>query len=348
MVTKRKYYNLPRHIVFVISAILLLMLFYCMASLNLPNYENSKRNQQQNTQNVVATSLKPKTTETFPKSRVTTRKVPRGKFGRFLDQILSSPKVENYSIPLFYNVANESQILSSHGKCKTCAVVFNSGLLLKSSAGIRIDSHDCVIRINNGPVEGHEIDVGLKTTYRLIAHSVVFADILALYPEENTSAETTLIFWFPPKREYPVLEQARNIANRTPDNVHIYAGRHWNQKYFDTVWEEYMNLDRDKSGTWLTTGFCTVVLALQLCDSITIYGIIPKHYCNLPQYQDVPYNYYLQSGIDLTKEAFAYRACDFMRSFENRDSESHKYFQEHEIYKEWSKYRDIKFEVASF
>ena len=345
MVAMGKYYNSKRNLVSIVGTILLIMLFYHMALFELPNYKYDQRKQLQLTQNVVTSSLKPRTTQ--KQNRVKSEKITPAKLRRFIDLILNPPEAGNYSIPLFYNVANESQILSSHGKCKTCAVVFNSGLLLKSSAGIRIDSHDCVIRINDGPVKGYEVDVGFKTTYRLIAHSARFPRIFALYPE-NTSEETTLIFWFPPEQESPILEQAKNIANRTPDNVHIYAGRHWNQKYFDTVWEEYMNLDRGKSGTWLTTGFCTVVLALQLCDSITIYGIIPKRYCKFPQYQDVPYHYYLQTfRKDITNENSFDRACNFMQSFENRDTESHKYFEEHIIYKNWSKYRDIKFEVAS-
>ena len=193
--------------------------------------------------------------------------------------------------------------------------------------------------------EGHEIDVGLKTTYRLIAHSVFFPDIIALYPEDDVSAETNLVFWFPPKRETAILDQAWNFANRTPDNVHIFVGRPWNQPYFDSVWEEHMQLSRDKSGTWLTTGFCTVVLALQLCESVTIYGIIPKHYCDKPEYQNLPYNYYMEKqGINGSS---FYRACTYMSYSEGREQESHRYFQEHDIYREWSKYRDIKFDVAS-
>jgi len=46
----------------------------------------------------------------------------------------------------------------------SCALVGNSGVILKSGFGKEIDSHDAVIRINYAPTEGFEADVGSKTT----------------------------------------------------------------------------------------------------------------------------------------------------------------------------------------
>ena len=47
----------------------------------------------------------------------------------------------------------------------TCALVGNSGTLLKSQFGEEIDGHEAVMRVNFAPVKNFKKDVGMKTTY---------------------------------------------------------------------------------------------------------------------------------------------------------------------------------------
>ncbi|XP_058624254.1 CMP-N-acetylneuraminate-beta-galactosamide-alpha-2,3-sialyltransferase 1-like, partial [Onychostoma macrolepis] len=68
---------------------------------------------------------------------------------------------------------------SSPRRCRTCAVVGNSGNLNASRYGALIDSQDFVIRMNEGLTEGFEQDVGSKTTHRII------------YPESTVDMDET-------------------------------------------------------------------------------------------------------------------------------------------------------------
>uniref|UniRef100_A0A669CM89 ST3 beta-galactoside alpha-2,3-sialyltransferase 1 n=1 Tax=Oreochromis niloticus TaxID=8128 RepID=A0A669CM89_ORENI len=71
-------------------------------------------------------------------------------------------------------------------RCRSCAVVGNSGNLRGSHYGPMIDAHDIVIRINRGRTKGYETDVGSKTTYHV------------MYPESAARLEnTTSLLFFP-------------------------------------------------------------------------------------------------------------------------------------------------------
>lgn len=52
----------------------------------------------------------------------------------------------------------------------SCAVVGNSGMLLKHRQGAEIDSHDAVLRINLAVTKGYEVYVGTKTTFDFSNH----------------------------------------------------------------------------------------------------------------------------------------------------------------------------------
>ncbi|XP_070100028.1 type 2 lactosamine alpha-2,3-sialyltransferase isoform X11 [Equus caballus] len=73
--------------------------------------------------------------------------------------------------------------------CKKCVVVGNGGVLKNKTLGEKIDSYDVIIRMNNGPVLGHEEDVGRRTTFRLFYPESVFTD--SNHRDPNTTAILT-------------------------------------------------------------------------------------------------------------------------------------------------------------
>lgn len=66
-----------------------------------------------------------------------------------------------------------SGIKGSRKKYKSCAVVGNSGILLKSDHGKLIDSHEIVIRLNNARTVGYERNVGAKTSVSFINSNIL-------------------------------------------------------------------------------------------------------------------------------------------------------------------------------
>ena len=62
----------------------------------------------------------------------------------------------------------QSETISKKRPYKTCAVVANSGLMLKHEYGEEIDQHDGVFRINYPPVKKFSKHVGSRTTHDIV------------------------------------------------------------------------------------------------------------------------------------------------------------------------------------
>ena len=121
---------------------------------------------------------------------------------------------------------------------KTCAVVGNSGVLLKSKQGKEIDEHEKVFRINYAPTAGYEEDVGSRTDFDFVNLQHVKPFIAGRtrlggsIPESSRAAlrNTTLVLFeiFNPFARYhyyaPLLKRLETARVSGVANEHVAPG----------------------------------------------------------------------------------------------------------------------------
>ncbi|KAM4734697.1 alpha-2,8-sialyltransferase 8B [Anableps anableps] len=176
-----------------------------------------------------------------------------------------------------------------------CAIVGNSGILLNSSCGPEIDSHDFVIRCNLAPVEEYSQDVGRRTNLVTMNPSVVqraFQDLVSdewrerfLQRLRNLRGSVLWIPAFMAKGGEERVEWAlRLILVHTVDVRTAFPS---------------LRLLHAVRGYWLTnnvhikrptTGLLMYTMATRFCEEIHLYGFWP--FPLGPQGRPVKYHYY--------------------------------------------------------
>nr|XP_008533325.1 PREDICTED: alpha-N-acetylgalactosaminide alpha-2,6-sialyltransferase 5-like [Equus przewalskii] len=92
---------------------------------------------------------------------------------------------------------------------------------------------------------------------------------------------------------------------------------------------------RKISNTWLSTGWFTMTIALELCDRINVYGMVPPDFCRDRNHPSVPYHYYEPFGPD---------ECTMYLSHERgRKGSHHRFITEKRVFKNWARTFNIHF-----
>ncbi|XP_026156911.1 CMP-N-acetylneuraminate-beta-galactosamide-alpha-2,3-sialyltransferase 1-like [Mastacembelus armatus] len=179
----------------------------------------------------------------------------------------------------------------SPDRCRSCAVVGNSGNLKGSHYGPLIDFQDVIIRMNAGQTKGYEVDVGNRTTHHI------------MYPESAIDLDnTTHLVLFPFKiMDFEWLIKALttgfNGTSYMPVKSNITANKDLvmviNPGFIRHVHEMWLQ----NKGKYPSTGFMAVVLALHICDEVHVFGYGADNDGNWSHYWEKLKDKNLKTGI---------------------------------------------------
>ncbi|XP_063955275.1 alpha-N-acetyl-neuraminyl-2,3-beta-galactosyl-1,3-N-acetyl-galactosaminide alpha-2,6-sialyltransferase-like isoform X1 [Lytechinus pictus] len=225
-------------------------------------------------------------------------------------------------------------------KCKKCAVISSSGHMLGSKRGREIDSMPCVIRMNNSPVEGFEEDVGARTTLRIVCHmstEPVNADSASLLNPSNKQSRPEKIVFFglnEPNHRW-ALEKAEIMVKNYPE-VDFYSLDEVGELEFDLIFQNETGKNKYDTNTWLSTGWYTILLALNMCEEVHMYGMVNENYCERNIDSKIRYHYF-QTWDNPTE-------CDYYKSHEDtRYLGGHRFITEKAIFSRWGAMFNLTF-----
>ncbi|MBN3298587.1 SIA7E sialyltransferase, partial [Amia calva] len=248
-------------------------------------------------------------------------------------------KPEKAQIPALqgYSSIIDHKPLKMH--CNSCALVMSSGHLIGSSRGEEIDQTECVIRMNDAPTKSFRKDVGQKTSLRVIAHSSMQRILRNRNELLNMSQDTVFIFWGPSnymRRDGKGLVYNNlRVMNQVLPTLKVYIISRQKMQHFDELFKQETGKDRRISNSWLSTGWFTMTIALELCDRINVYGMVPPEFCKEPYHHSVPYHYYEPAGPD---------ECTMYISHERgRRGSHHRFITEKRVFANWARTFNIHF-----
>ncbi|XP_071489328.1 alpha-N-acetyl-neuraminyl-2,3-beta-galactosyl-1,3-N-acetyl-galactosaminide alpha-2,6-sialyltransferase-like isoform X3 [Diadema antillarum] len=225
------------------------------------------------------------------------------------------------------------KVLDLH--CTSCAYVSSSGQLFGANAGSTIDSYPCVIRMNNAPTEGFEEDVGSKTTVRVVAHSALpgvikgKAKVLA-----GKGQPKYMVVWGPYLKmrtdgKGGTYNAAASLARqKEPDGMKVFMLTGGQIDIADNIFEKETNRNRMASGSWLSTGWFTMLLARAMCDDIHVFGMVNDSYCQSHPNSKVPYHYFQGKG--------GLQECSYYQANEKGKRFSHRFVTEKTVFARWA------------
>uniref|UniRef100_A0A8L0DJR1 ST6 N-acetylgalactosaminide alpha-2,6-sialyltransferase 5 n=1 Tax=Oncorhynchus mykiss TaxID=8022 RepID=A0A8L0DJR1_ONCMY len=252
----------------------------------------------------------------------------------------SSPSASGPLPPSLYeNNKISPSLLQMH--CHSCALVTSSGHLMGGGRGEEIDRAECVIRMNDAPTAlGYGRDVGRRTSLRVIAHSSMQR---VLRNRHELLNDTVFIFWGPSsymRRDGKGLVYNNlRLMNQVLPKLKVYIISRQKMLQFDELFKRETGKDRRISNSWLSTGWFTMTIALELCDRINVYELISLSLSLSlsvsPPSSPSPYHYYEPLGPE---------ECAMYISHErDRRGSHHRFITEKRVFTSWARTFNIHF-----
>ncbi|XP_072018574.1 alpha-N-acetyl-neuraminyl-2,3-beta-galactosyl-1,3-N-acetyl-galactosaminide alpha-2,6-sialyltransferase-like [Amphiura filiformis] len=234
--------------------------------------------------------------------------------------------------------------------CSQCTVVSSSGQLLNRSGGRDIDKSECVIRMNSAPVRGYQDDVGSRTTVRVIGHVNLGKGLhnntelqKELFGDVHERPDIVIIPWLYAIKINRTTDRAWNTAqnlSRTFPDVKFYVLTSEKMNFSEEIFTKEVGISRREAHTWLSTGWMTMLFALDACDSIDLYGLVPEDHCQTHPNDTSLYHYF---EPDFRKE------CDYYKASEGVLRYGHKFITEKAVFAKWSRtFGNIQFHYPSW
>uniref|UniRef100_A0A8C8AAK0 Alpha-N-acetylgalactosaminide alpha-2,6-sialyltransferase 6 n=2 Tax=Otus sunia TaxID=257818 RepID=A0A8C8AAK0_9STRI len=208
-------------------------------------------------------------------------------------------------------------------RCHQCVIVTSSSHLLGTRLGAAIDGAECTIRMNDAPTTGYEVDVGNKTSFRVVAHSSLYRVLKRPQEFVNKTPETIFIFWGPPaKMQKSLLKIIQRVSASFP-NMTAYVVSPGRMKQFDDLFRGETGKDRYPRAT-----SCTVPPFFP--------GPLPPNYCGRrPPPRRLPYHYYEPKGPD--------ECTTYIHNERSRKGNHHRFITEKRVFASWAGLYNITF-----
>ncbi|KAG6923703.1 CMP-N-acetylneuraminate-beta-galactosamide-alpha-2,3-sialyltransferase 2-like [Chelydra serpentina] len=178
----------------------------------------------------------------------------------------TSVQLQGIILQMFDILPSPTMDTQAISRCRTCAVVGNSGRLRDSHHGREIDSHHWVLRMNRAQTAGFEEDVGTRTTHRFMYPEsamdlqpgvhLVLVPFKALDLKWVTSAFSTgeLRYTYTRVKQFIEADKSK-VLILNPAFL----------KYIHDKWTQH-------HGKYPSTGFTALLFALHTCDQVAVFG----------------------------------------------------------------------------